>query len=118
MSAKYRAGVLIRYIRILQKQYPEAVYKKNTKSSGCYYSQGSISGGPKTKGCIVGQAIRHVYPDLFQEIKGTSYDESSVDAIIDNFDFDCTVNQRHWLMNFQNNQDSQNCWGVCHKDIE
>lgn len=59
-------------IRLAYK-YPKAVYQKlppeKTGNSGCLYNRGKVLNGPKTFGCLVGQAIRMTDKDVYKKIK-------------------------------------------------
>lgn len=113
MSKKITAGPLVTEVKRLQKEFPEATYKKI--GSSCSYSTGTVSKGPKTRGCIVGQALRNVYPDLFKVAK-KEYDTYGVTELLDNMNIMVTKNQMNYLETVQNNQDVGFCWGVCHKE--
>lgn len=46
----------------LCQQYPDAIYEKH--NGGCSYSQGNVKNGPGC-GCLIGQAVQAVSPELF-----------------------------------------------------
>ena len=104
----YKASVILAEVNRLRKEYPDAVYNSNE----CSYSKGHVKNGPKTKGCIIGQAIRNVYPDLFKKIK-LVYDGYEVNRIILGYKVDGSAKQINKLKNIQWHQDRKVPWGIC-----
>lgn len=114
MSKKITAGPLVAEVKRLQKEFPEAVYHQKS-NDGCSYSSGTVSKGPKTRGCLIGQALRNVYPYLFKTAK-SDYDVIAVEEVLSNLNIVTTKNQLFYLQTVQENQDNGVCWGICHKD--
>lgn len=110
---KIRAGVIIKEIRMLQSEYPEAIYQ-NDCGGGCSYSKGSVAGGSRKKGCLIGQALRNTYPDVYKAVKKLN-DYVTIASLISELGIVCTENQKNWLINVQTNQDASKPWGICHK---
>ena len=106
----YKTSEILKEVRRLQKEYPNCVYNQDT----CSYSKGSCKKGPKTKGCIIGQAIRNVYPDLFELIKRDD-DTNSIESIISSKNYEITGSKRDIgrLEDVQNRQDQAFEWGIC-----
>lgn len=113
MSKKITAGPLVTEVKRLQKEFPEAVYKRKS-GKNCSYSSGTVSKGPKTHGCLVGQALRNVYPDLFKIAK-KEYDTYGVKELLDDLNITATQNQIDYLETVQSNQDDRVCWGKCYR---
>lgn len=109
MTTKYKAGPIVTEVKRLQKEFPEAMYI-NKSGMSCSYSKGSVSKGPKTRGCIIGQAIRVVYPELFKIAK-EKFDSVVVGDLIDNLGIEATDGQLAYLIETQQNQDVGRRWG-------
>lgn len=107
----YKVSEILKEVRRLQKQYPDCVYTQES----CSYTSGSCKNGPKTKGCLVGQAIRGVYPELFKSIKKNDDTGCSIESIILSGAYDIKGSQRDKdrLQNIQCNQDNRKPWGSC-----
>ena len=120
----YKTSEIVKEAKALQKEYPEAKYKFSKTSHehavtvGCDYFCGGVSKGPKTKGCLVGQAISRAYPSLRQEIKSnddlghTSY---RIHEIIADYNICGSRRDQKYLEKIQFNQDSGVEWGKCSK---
>lgn len=106
---KYKVSVIKKEVDRLRKEYPEAIYNSNP----CSYSKGNVKNGPKTKGCLIGQAIRNVYPDLFNDIKKNN-DSYEIESLINSIDC-ITGSDRdiERLSKIQMNQDCGVMWGKC-----
>lgn len=109
MTTKYKAGPIVTEVKRLQKEFPEAVYI-NKSGMSCSYSKGSVSKGPKTRGCIVGQAIRVVYPELFKIAK-KKFDSATVGFLTMRLGIEATDGQLAYLARTQQNQDFGYRWG-------
>lgn len=101
---------IVQEIRKLAEKYPEAEY--DSSGSQCLYTKGRVYGGPKTHGCIVGQAIRRAHPEELESLK-------KQDAV---GDMDahrmlgphCKENEElclDWITEVQNQQDGGASWG-------
>lgn len=108
----YRASEIIKEVKRLKREYPKCVYSNGLKA--CTYSSGTCKNGPKTKGCIIGQAIRNIYPVLFRIIASPheKYNNCRISDIIYGCDIKCTENQLDLLTKYQKNQDDNMEWGV------
>ena len=121
----YKVGVIIAEIKRLQKEFPGGIYaasmpqedpvdRVGNEISTCSYSKRRVTKGPRTHGCIVGQAVRNAYPELFKIMK-RDHDNDTVSRFLKSVGISHTDNQLDWLSRVQDNQDSGACWGVCHR---
>ena len=60
---------IVRRVKWLAKKYPDAEYIMDDMSGSCLYTKGHVDNGPKQLGCIIGQAILHVCPELKKELQ-------------------------------------------------
>ena len=109
---KYKASKILEEVSRLKKEYPEAVYSPGPSIVTCSYSKGHVKNGPKTKGCPIGQAIRNVYPDLFEKVKN-GYDTEAVDEVLCSTEIVCSEKQKERLLKIQANNDDLQKWGKC-----
>jgi hypothetical protein len=100
---------LIKAVRDLAEEHPDALYY--APPEGCLYTLGSCGGG---QGCIVGQAVLRVYPELLEIL--IKVDMLAVDAntLFDDElpDLDLSHEDIGWLGSVQSNQDHPRAWGV------
>lgn len=112
-NVKYEAGVILKEVRRLKKEYPDAVYTVGSNGTDvCSYIYGKVTNGPKTHGCIVGQAIRKCYPDLFNTLKKYEKDTSEGIFLLGVSNIGLTGSTTT-LERIQQNQDSGKKWGEC-----
>lgn len=117
----YKTSEIVKEAKALQKEYPEAKYKfsktshENSVVVGCDYFSGGVSKGPKTRGCLVGQAISRAYPSLRQEINSKGHTGSTISDIITEYDICGSKRDQEYLEKIQFNQDSGVEWGKCSK---
>ena len=105
---KMSATKLLAKVKELKKQYPEALYSKPNEHDCCKYFSGRVKNGPKTHGCIIGQAIRELYPENIAFLKKLDNDPESDTAIDDLLPMS---KSRDLLQSIQNNQDYNVTWG-------
>lgn len=108
LPTKMSATKLLAKVKELQKQYPNAVYSK--AKDYCSYTSGRVKNGPKTHGCIIGQAIRELYPENFSAIKKH---EKKFDSSLGIGDILPDSKTRSILGIIQYNQDYATPWGEC-----
>lgn len=92
---------LIKKVRELAGQYPEAVYQRY--DGQCLYNYGDVLNGPQTKGCLFGQAIKMLLPNT--ELNH----QCSICGLLSLLDVDF----RHygtWLTRCQTGQDNGATW--------
>ena len=66
-------------VRELATTYPSATYLGEV----CSYTRGDVRNGPETLGCIFGQAIRLLDPDLLETIGADCYyDHEAIDELL------------------------------------
>lgn len=108
LPTKMSATKILAQVKKLKKQYPNAVYSR--AKDYCSYTSGRVKNGPKTQGCIIGQAIRELYPENFASLKMYERDADSslgIDDILPDSKT-CSI-----LAAIQHNQDYSNPWGAC-----
>lgn len=108
LPTKMSATKLLAKVKELQKQYPNAVYSR--AKDYCSYTSGRVKNGPKTQGCIIGQAIRELYPENFASLK--MY-EKHADASLQISDILPESKTCSYLAAIQENQDAYKSWGEC-----
>lgn len=100
-------------VRRLANQYPNAIYQSPNGFNGCYYNVGIVANGPDTEGCLLGQAIRNLEPEIFEAITADSDDIVSLICIM-NEDFDNSEDEEgdieKWLSIVQGQQDGGKTW--------
>lgn len=70
IASRISAIELVTEIMRLAKKYPNAVYTPPKKgSNGCSYFEGVVNDGPQQCGCIFGQAVRNLQPDLEEALR-------------------------------------------------
>lgn len=102
--------VLIAEVRRLAEESPDALYRGPLGTYGvrtCSYTQGECGVGV---GCILGQAAKNVWPELFKEMK--KHDHTGIgEMLVDNksvaayFRCDDNKSKLQWLKTVQINQD-------------
>ncbi len=108
LPTKMSATKILAKVKELQKQYPNAVYSR--VKDYCSYTSGRVKNGPKTHGCIIGQAIRELYPENFASLKMYERDADSSIGIDDILPESKTCSI---LATIQDNQDYETHWGEC-----
>lgn len=98
-------------VRELANKYPNAVYK-NSDNCGCYYGVGEVENGPLEPGCLIGQAVRRLDPEVFEHISENGDDVVSMMAkqskYFDNSTDDGQI--ENWLSIVQGQQDDSKTW--------
>jgi hypothetical protein len=105
---KMSATKLLAKVKELKKQYPEAIYCKSDGLDCCKYFSGRVKNGPKTHGCIIGQAIRELYPENIAFLKKLDDDPDCDTSIEDLLPRSKTTDL---LQSIQINQDHDVTWG-------
>lgn len=116
MKANFTIEQLIQKVRDLAEQNPDYVYEKieNDKfktvfclstSSSCSYLK-SKNPGNEDKGCIFGQAILNLQPDLKPELE-TPF---SISTILSHIGINGNDFEKKWCAAVQAAQDSQYSW--------
>lgn len=108
LPTKMSATKLLAKVKELQKQYPNAIYSQ--AKDYCSYTSGRVKNGPKTQGCIIGQAIRELYPENFSAIKKH---EKEFDSSLGIVDILPKTKPCSYLAIIQDNQDYATPWGEC-----
>lgn len=97
-------------VRRLAAEYPNAIYQS---LDGCYYNAGIVANGPDTEGCLLGQAIRNLDPEIFEDIGMDGDDIASLiqymDEHFDNSE-DKEGNIENWFSIVQGQQDNGETW--------
>lgn len=94
-----KASTLIKRIRKLAEQYPNATYQPGP--TGCEYYTGHVKNGPITEGCLVGQAARGY-------VKIPSWFTGPVELLLE---LTGPPKEWHWLEDVQTAQDIGKRWG-------
>lgn len=99
-------------VRKLAEEYPHAVYK-SPDEGGCHYGLGEVENGPLELGCLIGQAIRRLDPEVFEHISGNGDDVVCMMAEQSKY-FDCSADDdgqiENWLSIVQGQQDDRKTW--------
>lgn len=110
-------GELITEIRRLAATHPNTKY--NPEAEVCYYTKGPLKNSRlKKEGCIIGQAIRRVCPELFkklEELEAAMDDPMEINTLIDEYSEyfpGWGRKQVTWLEEVQRVQDNKNSWSV------
>ena len=109
---------LIQAIRDLAAKYPNGLYQRpsNNPATQCSYIKGIVKDGPETCGCIVGQALRIVDPNI-QPLLFRYPTKSSTDLFQENYPgFDeilADLKAIDWIGDVQKNQDNELTWSEC-----
>jgi hypothetical protein len=104
MKRNNKAATIIKRVRKLVEQYPDALYEH----ASCYYSSGVVKNGPKTPGCIIGQACRG-YMKIEQLDDANAVDELEIDG---------TRYELGWLSKIQFKQDIGLTWANAMKEAD
>lgn len=108
---------VIAEVRRLATKYPNTVYQ-STPVGKCYYTMGNTE-YCSAQGCIIGQAIINIYPDLKEFFilidnlnKNGSLDFTTISALTPLLFgiFDSENKESLWLLRVQNKQDNQHTW--------
>lgn len=110
MEKVYKSSEVLKEVRRLKKAYPDAIYNRPKNVNACFYSKGIVKNGPKTCGCLIGQAIRNIYPDLFTKLKNNEIRNGASSAADD---IDLIGNSVDRLAMIQLAQDMGECWKDC-----
>lgn len=106
---------LIEAVRNLAAESPDNRYMGKSK---CEYSRGRCTNG--SCGCIIGQAIRKIDTEVFGVIELREAQDRFVGGILGLTEylkereivFDCTDQERRWLIHVQSEQDCGKTWAV------
>lgn len=115
MKANFTIEQLIQKVRDLAEQNPDFVYcqivKEKEKNFGCYYA---TSGNDPDKGCIFGQAILDLQPDLKDNLIkiDNNFSVPRIKELLEEFKVDFTQNQVRWCNAVQNQQDECKKWKI------
>ena len=60
---------IVSRVKWLAKKYPNAEYILDDTTGNCLYTKGHVDNGPKSLGCLIGQAILHVCPELKKKLQ-------------------------------------------------
>ena len=101
--SKLTAELLVAEVRRLAAENPDATYFRN--ASTCSYLHGTAAGGV---GCIIGQAILAIDPDLRDFLR--QVDGESISAISKRLGLSYGP-EIQWLSRVQFKQDCGNPWG-------
>lgn len=108
---EYKTSVILNECKKLKRKYPNAKYEPG--HFGCAFGSGRVKNGPRTHGCLVGQAIRRVYPALFKIIKNKEKKgDDFYSSILDLKELGVQGNGEK-LNRLQANQDQGIPWGEC-----
>lgn len=104
---------IIEQVRRLATEYPDTVYPQ-PEPGKCLYTVGACGSG---SGCIVGQAIIAVKPDLAETL--AHIDELTpnkpVHSLVGRLEIKCTQEKLSWLGKVQRKQDDGKRW---HEAVE
>jgi len=98
--------ILVEEVRRLAAESPHAIYYKPT-AYGCSYINGDCGRG---KGCILGQAAKNVWPELFHVMEKGEFVAFSSYLIYDVNGSTANGTQIEWLKSVQRHQDSGYTW--------
>ena len=103
---------IVSRVKFLGKKYPRAKYNKI--GGIAFYTKGKVSNGPKLTGCIIGQAICHVRPDLRKRL--TTMDMNACAPVVEDCLMELKIISRctddsDFLDRVQSNQDRGKSWG-------
>lgn len=115
----------------LAKYNPDAVYKGDD-GGGCYYCRGEVkdskTGDVIGEGCIVGQALINLRPELRRYLSLPAVENNSISDVLTgcinklynaNVPYSKFAKEKSLLINIQHFQDKGETWGVAvEKSIE
>jgi hypothetical protein len=107
----YELAPILEEVKRLGTEYPNAIYEKSDEGCGCFYTKGAAGPG---EGCIFGQAILNVYPDLrdflveFDRIAAEE-GETSITTLLRDLDIPYTHGDP--IDDVQYSQDQKKPWG-------
>ncbi len=101
---------LVREVRELVEEYPNARYSNDT---GCSYTLGEVVNGPQHDGCIIGQAAKRLgIMELFRYGDGEAiHGETVADILSVRLGIDKDDPGLEWLNKVQHEQDLGAPWG-------
>lgn len=105
---------LIKRVRDLAADHPDAVYNMDPRLGKCAYTIGEAGGGT---GCIFGQALKDlVAPDMWEEWQRTerrySTSPGSITDLLDcHSDVEIGSDEYYWCQHVQDRQDNKMTWG-------
>jgi hypothetical protein len=114
---KMKASKLLEEVIRIAKENPDAVY--HGLEDGCYYNAGTVSGGEQcyAEGCLIGQAIRNIYPETYdsEPMIGCGADVEDLYDLFSTGDYCKVILQM--LGDIQRAQDSGMPWGSCIQEV-
>ena len=101
------AAEIVTQVRELAAKYPKAQYHKEEGSAYCDYEFGTVTNGPDTPGCIMGQAVRLLGVDT------SGWGRGEIGPILEEegYEFPADDSNMDWLLAVQQRQDSGVTWG-------
>lgn len=110
----YESMKVAQAVREIVAENPEVVYKRT--SDGCLYTKGKAG---DSCGCLIGQAIIRVYPELEEKLKDIDDKISPMAGTLLNSHlyFDETKASK-WLNSVQHYQDGGSSWEHCVKTAD
>ncbi len=106
MIANFTIDQLIQEVRNLATDWPDFVYQSCSSGTCCY----TKSKTDPNKGCIFGQAILRLQPDLKDVLLNNNSVSISGLLMILGFDVDAFNKQRNWCIEVQQKQDRHQTW--------
>jgi len=114
-----KVSEIIQTCRNLAKEFPEARYPV---TESCCYTQGEAGPG---QGCLIGQAIVRVYPELLPKLKridkagGATVASMLLTLKVEPSEIvEQAVAEVHWLSRLQHKQDCGYPWSECLKEAD
>ena len=114
-----KVNAVVAEVRRLAEEYPAAIYPTEesyyvTRPDGqeieveCSYTQGIVKNGPETEGCIIGQAIARVLPEVdLTDLEGDTPTNKGFVALLETEVGDPRL---RWMKNIQIHQDCGKPW--------
>jgi hypothetical protein len=102
--------LIITACRELATEQPGVIYDKGNAKL-CRYTRGEAGCG---SGCIIGQAILNVYPELEPKLLliDAADEGTGVRGLLQSLGIKTSENQICWLSTLQGQQDFENPWGA------
>lgn len=99
---------LIAEVRRLADEYPDAIYDNDL----CFYTCGKVTNGPKEEGCIFGQVLRKVCPNIdlskFEDCDNSDYCDN-IEEVLRKINLNSYPLDK-WCETVQYQQDQKKTW--------
>lgn len=109
MLTMYESMKVVQAVRDIVKENPEVIYHQ--EGGYCYYTKGKATNGQC--GCLIGQAIIKVYPELEEKLKQIDNELNTVPAADSLIEYHLMFEESlgsMWLGYVQSQQDNGKTW--------